>query len=276
MKIEIDFICATIDETKNLKKFVDSFISNTEHPQFYLKLIIIDQFPYNREAFFKKNKEKIIYIHSKKRGLSYNRNIGLEFSKSEIYSFIDSDCLIDKNYLAVLYKILIKTKNYEYISIYGKINSIENNEGILKKWPRNDKYLTKTEVWRLSTSVNIVYKTKNFKLRFDEELGLGTNFGSCEDIDYALRTPGYKFYSHKLITYHPSQNFFENTNNKIYSYGLGFGALCRKHLYFTGFLILIAGIFKKSIEPFMSKTTFQQSYISIKSRIIGFLLYEQK
>lgn len=274
MKIKLDFICASIDKTEYLIEFLIGFNKIKNHPNFEINLILVDQHHTNRENILKEIYPQIIYIHSERKGLSLNRNIGLSKSKSKFYSFIDSDCSIDENYFNVLNKIIKKEcPNNEDISIFGKIQSKEDKKDILKRWPSKTKKLKHIDIWRLSTSVNIVYNCK--KIEFDEDLGIGARFGSCEDIDYSLRAKGKKIYNPNLITYHPKQSFHQSDNEKIKSYGLGFGALCKKNLSFLSICIMTAGIAKKIIDPFLGKAKFNQSLISIKARILGFILYEK-
>lgn len=273
MIIKLDFICASLEKTDHIIDFLKNFKNSTKHEKFKINLILVDQNPISRETIFKNYYPEIIYTHSRTKGLSLNRNIGLEKSFSKYYSFIDSDCSIDENYFNYLHETIIRHDIYQDIVIFGKIQSLEDKIDLFKKWPKNKKELTKLDSWKLSTSVNIVYKCK--KIRFDEKLGIGAKFGSCEDIDYSLRVNGKKIYDPNLIIYHPHQSFHESNNEKIYSYGLGFGALCKKNISFFSICFFTAGIVKKIIDPFLGRAKLYQSYISIKGRIHGFISYEK-
>ena len=53
--------------------------------------------------------ERIRYIVQENKGLSGARNTGLDIMKGDYVCFIDSDDVIHKDYVKILYKNLIKT-----------------------------------------------------------------------------------------------------------------------------------------------------------------------
>ena len=270
---ELTFICASLDEDKTIEKLLKDLNKKTENQSlFKISLIFIDQNHKERSKFCKKLYPNIKYIHSSKLGLAYNRNIGLKNLKTDLYTFIDSDCKLDENYFESLFKVLIKTKEKNKILIYGKIVDSETGNDLFKKWPKKERFLKEHEKLLFSTSVNIVYK--NTKVFFDENFGLGSIYPSCEDLDYALRTPGYIYYSNEIVITHPHQNFNENDEKKIFNYAKGFGALCKKQGNFIGFILLIASIFHALFKLF-KKTDISKVKASIKGKITGFIEYKK-
>lgn len=265
-------ICATIDSTEIVSEFI-RHIDQSKKNNSYLKvhLIIIDQFKKSRSNEFINLTENLTYIHSKKRGLSYNRNIGLSNLDSEIFSFIDCDCRIDSYYFEKIYEFF---SNNESGILYGKIQELDKTNDLFKKWPKKEKNLNYIERWLFSTSVNIVYRKTDLLL--DEDLGLGSTYGSCEDIDFAIRQFSKAHFNPKLIVMHPFQNFSTNSNIKIYNYALGFGALCKKHLSLLSLILLVISIFSTIIKLIKRKSNFEQAKYSIKGKINGFFNYKKK
>lgn len=271
--IDLTFICASIDDDQSIASFLKDLNKKIENQSlFKINLIFVDQNNKERSDFCKSLFPNINYIHSQKLGLAYNRNIGLKNLKTDIYAFIDSDCKLDENYFIFLYQTLVKTKEKNEILIYGKIVDDEKGNDLFKKWPKKERFLRTHEKWIFSTSVNIIYK--NTKVFFDENFGLGSKYPSCEDLDYALRTPGHIYYSHKIIVNHPYQNFNEIDTKKIFNYAKGFGALCRKQGIFCGFILLTASVVHAIFKLF-KKTELLKVKASIRGKIIGFAAYKK-
>lgn len=268
-KIDFSLICATIDSTQEVESFLKNLKSAIDRTKEQIKidLILIDQFKESRKNYFLKIYPELTYVHSLKKGLSLNRNIGINLIRSKSYAFIDCDCRIDELY----FHYFLKLKNaYPKASlIYGKIVSTDNGSDLFKKWPKQNKKLSKLEKWRISTSVNIIYLNGD-KIYFDERLGIGSEFGSCEDIDYAIRHSGTAIYSPNLLVKHPNQTFIEVSENKITSYSRGYGALCRKHLSITSISLLLASIFYKILSIALRKSTIKKTIISVRARLEGF------
>lgn len=271
-KINFSFICATIDNTNDVVYFLKHLNELIER-NYYLNinLILIDQHKTCRKELFSKLIKNLKYIHSSKKGLSLNRNIGLKNLNSEIFSFIDCDCRLNDDYFQIVNVFFKKNKND---ILYGKIKQIDNQNDLFKKWPRKIKFLSQFDKWTLSTSVNVIYRKNDLLL--DETLGLGTNFGSCEDIDFALRQKSNAIYNPNLFISHPFQSFSTNDTSKIYSYAKGFGALCRKHLSIISTLLLLASFLTPPIKIVTKKSNFSQAKASICGKIHGFLRYKTK
>lgn len=271
-KIEFNIISATIDSTSQVLNFIKHIKNAYQSHCNYIKLnlIIVDQFDSNREYIFLQELPSLTYIHSDQKGLSLNRNIGINQLKSNIYTFLDSDCEIDSTYFENFLSSFEEKNNN--CMIYGSIKSTENkNINVFKKWPIRSKKFNIFEKWIYSTSVNIIYIGK--PIYFDEHLGLGTYFGSCEDIDYALRFDKESFFNSNLHIYHPSQTFEDINIQKAISYSRGYGALCRKHFSIISIFFFTSSIFYKIIK--IKQKNIKKSLLSIKGRLHGFLKFKK-
>ncbi len=137
------------------------------------------------------------YISLEDKGVSRARNAGIAAAKADIVAMVDDDCEAREDWLAVLTEYFVADRE---VGIVG---------GAILAAPPS---------WRtLSTSVSLVpsearydpasspappgfdWFTANVAMRrvvaervgpFDELLGGGAEFRSCEDIDYKLRAEG--------------------------------------------------------------------------------------
>ena len=76
--------------------------------------------------------------------------------------------------------------------------------------------------------------------RFNEKLGVGTYFGSCEDTDivYKYTRSSQVIYSPKIEVYHPHPNQ-DISVEKVKSYSLGFGGFVKSNLDFHTLVLFL-------------------------------------
>ena len=90
--------------------------------------------------------DRIQVIHKENRGVGSARNVGLDTSKGEYVSFVDSDDYVDKNYIKILLKqmlehnvqvsicnLAITDKKNTTIRYKDKINGVITTEIVIKK-----------------------------------------------------------------------------------------------------------------------------------------------
>ena len=95
-----------------IKKCVDSILSQTYKN---LEIILVDDGSPDRcgeicDKWTKKD-NRIKVIHKENGGLSDARNSGIEIAKGDYLSFIDSDDYVNKDFIKILYNLLIEDKN---------------------------------------------------------------------------------------------------------------------------------------------------------------------
>ena len=73
-----------------------------------------------------KDDSRFIYIDKENGGVSSARNLGIERSKGQYITFIDSDDWVDSEYLEVLYRALIEEKADIAITTYKQFNMDDN------------------------------------------------------------------------------------------------------------------------------------------------------
>ena len=282
MDNKISLILATYGRSNEIGAFLESVIK-CDYDINLIEVIIIDQ--NDKIDLIKiidkyKEKIKIIHIKSKIKGLSKNRNIGLNQASGEIIAFPDDDCEYLKDTLNV---VVNKLENSEFEMVLGKIVE-RNGQDSLRRWGKKEMNVSKKNFYKKSSSITIFYKKKFFNYRFDEKLGVGAKFGACEDADFIYQKciqSEKVLYTPEIKIYHPHYSAGNNMGiQKIQSYGLGFGAMVKKNLDINmGILFLKAEVYHllKSLLylcKFSENNSFN-SLIAFKSRIEGFLKYKK-
>lgn len=281
---KISLILATLGRSIEVKCFIESLIK-----QKYLnyELIVVDQ---NEKDFIKnmcnkyKNKINIKYIHSYKNGLSFSRNLGLQYATGEIIAFPDDDCEYS---LGILTNVISKfNKNDIDIVTFKSVDKISGNESN-NKWKGNNTYINTFNIFKTAISYTIFIKYKDIKdIIFDEYLGVGAYFGSSEETDMLLNLlhKGYiGKYFYDIFVFHPikSQNALRE-----YQYGLGYGALIKKEfIYRKNIYYIIKFVADITLKPILCILIYFLKCDMIKcniykrklfGRIWGFTKYENK
>ena len=127
-KALISIIVPIYNVEKYLRQCLDS-IRDQSYQNFEC-LLINDGSPDNSADICKEYVSKdprFRYIEKEHGGVSSARNLGLEHSKGEYITFIDSDDWVDSDYLEVLYKSLTDEKADVAVSTYKQFNMDDNN-----------------------------------------------------------------------------------------------------------------------------------------------------
>jgi len=260
--MKLSLIIATLGRKVELDNLLQSFISQS-YKLSEIEIIIIDQ---NKKGFLsdtidKFNALNIVYIHSEIKGLSINRNIGLKRASGEIICFPDDDCLFYKDTLGNASDIL---ENDDIGFCIGRIYDRKNKKDIIKKWPKNKFNITKFNSYFINSSITLFVKKESI-LYFDENLGVGAKYGSCEDADYIYRLLENKIngiYTPKIELWHPEVNYGNIPLDKVNSYASGFGYFIKKDTDITKRLLLLLLFGKKCIQMALNiiNKRFQNNY----------------
>ncbi len=221
---------------------------------------------------------KVKYLRICPKGLSHARNKGLQLAVGDVVAFPDDDCEYLADTLAIVADLFFVHKELDVVK-----GRIVDRAGVdsLKKWKKTHFRLKKHQVFFTASSITMFVKLRSGVVEFDEELGAGSYFGSCEDVDliYRLLKVGKEVvYFPQVVLYHPNESVRELDRKKINSYGLGFGAYVRKHFSLGNFLVFTALLFYHGLMAGWTLLKFDKDGALkriwyLESRLKGFFCY---
>lgn len=265
--------------TLNRKDEVDNFISKLFMQTYKnFELLIIDQNKDNRvwDIYLKyKDKIDIKYIRSDRVGLSFNRNLGLGNCTGSIIAFPDDDCEFADNTLEKAVSFFNANQDYCFYTCNTKD---KNTSDTIFKAKNKDSDVSIFNFMSVSISFTIFALASALEsFKFDEHLGVGTQFGSGEESDlllFLLRNRNKGRYHAEHYIFHPAK---AETPEKAFLYGKGFGAIYKKAIvkyrFFVLFLVFVLRIIKGIINVIIC-TNKKARLASLHGRILGFIRYE--
>lgn len=170
----VSVIIPVYNVEKYLKRCIDSVLNQSYKN---LEIIIIDDGSKDKskeicDSYKRKNK-RVIVVHTKNKGLSEARNKGIEISKGEYISFIDSDDWVNPTYIEKLMALLLEYKgdisicNFEKVYNEKMINKIYNEKIEIYTKEEALGELFKKEVVKFVVSWGKIYKKYLFNnIRF--------------------------------------------------------------------------------------------------------------
>jgi glycosyltransferase involved in cell wall biosynthesis len=278
-KIAFSLIVATVDRFRELEIFLESIVNQTIDLS-TVEVIVVDQ---NHSTLisplikkYKKKLANLLHIKSNQLGVSLNRNIGISVAKGQIFSFPDDDCFYYPDTLFRVFDFFNNNKNVDFL--LGAVINRTSGEKLIRSWPENHIKITKSNFFFLYTMITVFTKCK---INFDERFGGGANYLAYEDADF--------IYSHLLEcksgeyvpcihVSHPQLNIDNMSDDKIFKYGDGFGAFCKKNFSFFTLFIFFGAIalhaFKLLISLFfLNITQARKRYVAIFSRLNGWIRF---
>jgi len=274
---KFSLIMATLGRDKEIISFLEVLLKQTYK---YFELLIIDQNEDNRVLNIYNNyKEKldIKYFHNDVKGLSVNRNIGLKNTSGEIIAFPDDDCIYESDTLEKAAAFFNENQNY---SFYICNTRDIRGEGSVLKTKKNNEDISIFNFTNSGISFTIFVRNSAFKtFNFDENLGLGTLFGSGEESDlilFLLKNNNKGRYIAGNYIYHPVKS---ETAEKAFEYGKGFGAIYKKAVFYYNFIILLPIYFLRILKCFINIILYNNKkvrYASFNGRLQGFFYYKKQ
>lgn len=282
--MKFSLIMATLGRFEEIKIFLDS-LSNQDFRDF--ELIIVDQ---NADDSIKhiiepyQNNFCIKHVRIKEKGLSLARNVGLKYAVGSIIAFPDDDCAYSEGILRYINDFFINNREVDFLTFRLRDKKTEEDANL--KWYDKDVIITYYNIFRTVISPSIFIRVKKIDdIYFDEKLGVGRKYGSGEESDmiFELLHKGYKgMFLNNFIVYHPNK---KEPLNKIYSYGLGYGATLKKHVKLRNgrkliFKYLVTdSIIKPIVGMFIGTIRFNKEEIifykqRMKSRVKGYLEFK--
>jgi glycosyltransferase involved in cell wall biosynthesis len=215
-------------------------------------------------------------IRSAVHQLSHARNAGLAHCRGEIIAVPDDDCVYPPDVLAKVDAAFRADPSLALLSgpaitPEGKLSS--------GRWETASHAITMRTVWTSVIAFNLFISAAAIRRagQFDELLGVGAKFGSCEETDLVIRilqTGGKAFYDYSLRVIHPDKALTLTSLKRAFAYGTGLGYVLRKHRVSSkivaNFFIRPAGGITVSLlrGNFLAMRYY---WLTLKGRVSGYL-----
>jgi len=270
----ISLIVCTLNRVQELTEFFDSLLCQN-YKNF--EVILMDQNADDRLLFIKGKYNTINVRHYKSnvKGLSVNRNLGINYAVGDILCFPDDDCIYSRDTLEKVNEFFESTK---YDIFTCSVKDILSEKQF--KMPICKCDLNKYNYHNKCISIGIFIRFKNKEdVRFDEKLGVGSFFGSNEESDLisSLLNIEYKgYYDGEYYVYHPLE--YSLDIQRYYKYGLGYGALMRKEILLRRKIFFIFpfvfDILKRLFAICLPIKKRKYILYSLRGKFTGFILYK--
>lgn len=281
MNYKYSLIVATLGRKTELELLLKSLVNQTISISLF-EVIIVDQ---NEGDLIDGLVEKysgplnLRCIKSKRKGLSHNRNIGIRESRGTYIGVPDDDCEYYPDTLQTLEEELGKLSQPDMI--IGKVFNRKTKTYVFKKTPDQPLEINRSNFYSVVSSITLFFKKEEHT--FDEDFGIGEKYHSNEDGELILNF----LKSGKRVVYSPAVDFdhppYDTSNmslDKLYKYGIGFGALCRKYLSMPLLFLMAKVVAFQFLMMLKEAVVFnfpnaKRRYWALKGRLRGFFIFEQ-
>lgn len=196
------------------------------------EVIIVDQSDGAIDELLRTYPE-VVHVRSNQRGLSHNRNIGIAHASGQVIAFPDDDCVLPPQYLAEVARVASRFAGNTLFA-FGNARQLEDGRPYLYRHEIGSIHrLTAANAYQIP-SWALIYDRSAFDRigGFDEDFGVGSIYGSAEEVDVILRLldAGIEaIYAEDVDIMHPARPKHLVSAAVHRSYSEGVGALARKH-----------------------------------------------
>jgi glycosyltransferase involved in cell wall biosynthesis len=279
MSYKYSLIVATYGRKAELELLLDSLVQQTIGVEFF-EVIIVDQNVNGLLSGLIENyvsKINIKHIQSERKGLSHNRNLGISQATGAYLAFPDDDCQYYPNTLKCVDEDLQKFEMPHMI--IGKVYNREERTHVFKKTPDEYMNINSWNFYSIVSSITLFFKKND--VTFNEEFGIGEKYHSNEDgvkILSFLKHRKKIIYSPRIELNHPPYDENTMSVNKIYKYGIGFGAMCRKFLSFAIAFLFFKAICYQSLMMLAAvfaanPVWIKRRWAALKGQLFGLFIY---
>lgn len=217
------------------------------------------------------------HIRSGRKGLSHNRNLGIAQASGQYIAVPDDDC---EYYADSLQRAGEELERLSYPDmLIGRVFNRSENRHVFKRTPDQACPVNGSNFYALVSSISLFFKRDGST--FDEAFGIGEKYHSNEDGELILNFLSQQkrvVYTPLVEFYHPPYNAATMSVEKLYKYGIGFGALCKKYrggaLFFLFFKVLVfqALMLIKALLTLNAEQV-RRRWNALAGRLKGFMIY---
>jgi glycosyltransferase involved in cell wall biosynthesis len=273
--VRFSLVMATIGRTEEVAAFMTSL---QRQSMMDFELIVVDQNDDDRlldicrrfQAVFPVRREK-----SAVKRLSHARNVGIQFCTGEIVAFPDDDCVYPDGLLLSVHEAFLTDPDLDVLT--GIAQSPSGGLGSAR-WNKSAGDIRMDTVWTSVIAFNLFIRASLLReLRgFDEDLGVGAPFGSCEETDLVIRamlSGARAVYDPAKAVIHPDKSLTPVAIARAFDYGAGMGYVLRKHhikpsIYMAFFVRPLGGVILNLAKLRISAAKYYWN--SLRGRAYGF------
>lgn len=227
----VSLVLATAGRVDPLAALLDTLVAQEKDD---FEIILVDQNADERLAgLVAAYGERLAITHLRipRRNSSVARNAGLPHCRGDIVGFPDDDCLYLPDTLARVVEAFRAERMLGVLT--GPAQSPEGGLGS-GRWAPARTPIGRHNVFTTVICFNMFLRKETLAATggFDETLGVGAQFGSCEENDLVMRAVQADFparYDPSLRIVHPDKRLTREARDRAFRYGAGFGRVLRKH-----------------------------------------------
>jgi glycosyltransferase involved in cell wall biosynthesis len=218
------------------------------------------------------------HVRSSVKRLSHARNVGMRFCSGEIVAFPDDDCMYPEDLLLSVHRSFLNDPQIDVLTGTAVSPSGSLGSG---RWSKTSGDIRLETVWTSAIAFNLFIKAPLLrKLQgFDENLGVGARFGSCEETDLvirALKAGARAVYDPSKAVIHPDKRLTPVAIARAYDYGAGMGYVLRKHrikpsTYIVFFVRPLGGVIVSLARLRVSAAKYYWN--TLRGRLYGFVAF---
>ena len=226
--IDISVVVATLDRPEALRRALDSLAPQLEGRA--AEVVVVDQSAGDAGAAVC-SERATTYVRSTRRGISFNRNLGAARAGGRWLFFLDDDAWVEAGWADAVWRAIAGDE----IDFAGGLILDDQGRPIVADREAAPCVLDPATVWRCGGAALLV-RARRFAENggFDERFGAGGRWGCAEETDLVLRLlarGGVARFDPAIVVRHPPVTASAPGGaRRAFRYGLGHGALLRKHL----------------------------------------------
>ena len=292
---QFSLISPTFGRPEEVQEFLESILA-IQHSSF--ELILADGTPKDTlrpaiQAWIDRSKGRVKVLYKEFLPVSDARNLAASHAKGEYLIFLDSDCLIPKDYL---FKVEHFLKEQE-VDLFGGPDAADADFTPLQKAISYSmtSFLTTGGI-RGGKKSTTSYQPRGFnmgirKAAFEQVHGYDESLKCGEDVDLSIRLQASGFRSAfipEAIVYHKRRTSLKKFFRQVYRFGVARIDLAKRHpgqlkvthllpLLFSAYGLLAIGLFAVGFPIFLQAlglyltTIFLHSGVQLKSPVLGLL-----